>query len=66
MIYQICNATAEPILENTVMGTKKKLAKKKGKEMLKRASYLKIWGKMHKIWKYFEKGQVIPGNNCMQ
>ena len=23
MIYQICNATAEPILENTVMGTKK-------------------------------------------
>ena len=27
---------------------------KKGK---KRAKYLKIWAKMYKIWKYFEKGQ---------
>ena len=39
---------------------------KKGKEMLKRAKYLKIWAKMYKIWKYFEKGQVTAWDNCMQ
>ena len=32
MIYQICNATAEPILENTVMGTKKNWQRKRAKK----------------------------------
>ena len=27
---------------------------------------MKIGAKMYKIWKYFEKGQVIVYNNCMQ
>ena len=40
---------------------------KKGKEMLKkRLKYLKIWAKMYKILKYFEKEQVIAWNSCMQ
>ena len=33
----------------------------KGQKMSKRAKYLKIWAKMYKIWKYFEKG----GDYCM-
>ena len=32
----------------------------------KRAKYLKIWAKMYKIWKYFEKGQLIVCNKRMQ
>ena len=32
----------------------------------KGAKYLKIWAKMYKIWKYFEKGQVIACNYRMQ
>ena len=32
----------------------------------KRAKYLEIWAKMYKIWKYFEKRQVIACNYCMQ
>ena len=35
---------------------KKGPKKKKGQ---KRAKYLKNWAKMYKIWKYFEKGQMI-------
>ena len=31
----------------------------------KRAKYLKIWAKMYKIWKYFEKGQPHVCNYCM-
>ena len=26
------------------------------KKNIKRAKYLKVWEKMHRIWKYFEKG----------
>ena len=29
---------------------------KKNKKGQKRAKYLKIWAKVYKIWKYFEKG----------
>ena len=43
---------------------------KKGKKMLKKdkkvKKYLKIWAKMYKIGKYFEKGQVITCNYCTQ
>ena len=32
----------------------------------KRAKYLKIWAKMYKIWKYFEKGSLIYATiTCM-
>ena len=41
-------------------------SEKGGKKKVKRAKYLKIWAKMHKIWKYFEKGQVIACDYCMQ
>ena len=38
---------------------------KKNVEEQKRAKYLKIWAKIYKIWKYFEKGQGIAGDiNC--
>ena len=30
------------------------------------AHYLKIWAKMYKIWKYFEKGQVVAWDYHMQ
>ena len=30
----------------------------------KRAKYFKIWAKMYKIFKYFEKGQVIACGHC--
>ena len=36
---------------------------KKGK---KRAKYLKIWAKMYKIGKCFEKEQIIACNNLQQ
>ena len=42
-----------PILESKGMHAN---FPKRGKEM---AKYLKIQAKMYKIWKYFEKGQVI-------
>ena len=45
---------AGPILESKGM---RAIFQKKGKKMAKRAKYLKIWAKMYKIWKYFEKGQ---------
>ena len=50
-VYRETNAG--PILESKGM---RAIFQKKGK---KRAKYLKIWAKMYKIWKYFEKGQVI-------
>ena len=31
----------------------------------KGANYLKIWAKMYKIWKYFEKGQPYACNYCI-
>ena len=47
---------AGPILESKGMGV---IFQKNGKECWKRTKYLKIWAKIYKIWKYFEKGQVI-------
>ena len=38
------------MLENKGM---RAIFQKKGKERIK---YLKLWAKMYKIWKYFEKG----------
>ena len=37
--------------------------KEKNVKEQKRAKYLKIWTKMYKIWKYFEKRQVIIARN---
>ena len=34
------------------------------KDDKKRVKYLKIWTKMYKIWKCFEKGQVIACDYC--
>ena len=45
---------AGPILESKGM---RAIFHEKGKKGQKRAKYLKIWAKMYKIWKYFEKGQ---------
>ena len=47
---------AEPILESKGM---RAIFQKRAKKILKRVKYLKIWAKMDKIWKYFEKGHVI-------
>ena len=44
------------ILESKDMGA---IFQKTGKEMLKTEKYLKISAKIYKLWKYFEKGQVI-------
>ena len=52
---------AVPILENKDMHV---IFQKKGKKNLKREKYLKIWAKMYKILKYFEKGPVIACNYC--
>ena len=30
------------------------------------AKYLKIWAKIYKIWKHFEKGQVVECDCHMQ
>ena len=49
-----------PILESKGMCV---IFQKKGK---KKAKYLKVWAKMYKIWNYFEKGQAIACNYCMQ
>ena len=40
--------------------------RKIAKNCWKRSKYLKICAKMYKIWKYFEKGQVIACYNCTQ
>ena len=40
--------------------------RKRAKKCQKWAKYLKIWAKMYKIRKYFEKGQVIMCDYCMQ
>ena len=40
--------------------------RKMAKKCWKRAKYLKICAKMYKIWKYFEKGQVIACYSCTQ
>ena len=39
---------------------------KMSKKCLKRAKYMKIWAKIYKIRKYFEKGQVVECNYQMQ
>ena len=52
---------AGPILEMCVI-----FQKQSAKKCHKRAKYLKIWAKMYKIWKYFEKGLVIACNNHTQ
>ena len=39
---------------------------KKGQKKLKRAKYLKIWAKMYKIGKCFEKEQIIACNNLQR
>ena len=44
---------AGPVLESNGMCA---IFQKKGKKGQKRANYFKIWAKMYKIWKYFEKG----------
>ena len=31
----------------------------------KKAKYLKIWSKVYKMWKYFEKGQSHACDYCM-
>ena len=46
---------AGPILESRDM---RAIFQKKGKERQKWAKYLKIWGKVYKMWKYFEKGSL--------
>ena len=53
----------ESILESKGMGA---IIQNKGKKMLKRAKYLKIWAEMYEIWKYLEKGQVIACDNRTQ
>ena len=52
---------AVPISENKDMHV---IFQKKGKKNLKRKKYLKIWAKMYKVLKYFEKGPVIACNYC--
>ena len=48
------------VLESTGM---RAIFQKKGE---KKAKYLKIWAKMYKILKYFEKEQVIVWNYRLQ
>ena len=53
-----------PILESKGM---RAIFQKKGKKKFKkRVKYWKISAKMYKIWKYFEKGQVIVCNYYTQ
>ena len=63
--FKIC--VLGPILESVGIHV---IFQKKGKKILKRgkkrAIYLKILAKICKIRKYFEKGQVIAFNCCMQ
>ena len=39
---------------------------KKGQRMIKRAKCLKIWARMYKIWKCFEKGYIIIFLKCFE
>ena len=43
-----------------------KRAKKRTKNVKKGQNILKIWIKLYKIWKCFEKVQVIACDNCTQ
>ena len=51
------------ILESKGIGA---VFQKMAKNCWKSKKYLKIWDKMYKIWKYFEKEQVIACDNCTQ
>ena len=52
-----------PILENKAMYAIFQKKRKEGQQNVKkgqeRAKYLKIWAKMYKNWKSFEKGHLI-------
>ena len=54
-----------PILDRACMWLFRKRATNALKGQ-KRAKYLKIWAKMYKIRKYFEKGLVIAWDYCTQ
>ena len=54
--YQLLHTNSGSILESKSI---RAIFSEKGQ---KRAKYLKIWAKMYKIWKYFEKGQAIARN----
>ena len=51
-----CLTLAWPILESKGM---RAIFQKKGKDKVKKGKIFENSGKMYKIWKYFEKGQVI-------
>ena len=51
---------------HVIFQKKGKKGQKKFKKGKKRAKYLKIWAKMYKIGKCFEKEQIIACNNLQQ
>ena len=63
IIYQTPIGLPGPILESKDMGA---TFQEKDKKIMKKGKILESLSEMFKIWKYFEKGQVIVCNNCMQ